>query len=83
MFRFLRRRSDDEFAREVETHLAIEIEEQIARGVPPDQARAAAVRAFGNPTRVREDFRERSPWFTLIRCCRMYGTGFARFGALH
>ena len=65
MFRFLRRRSDDEFAREVETHLAIEIEEQIARGVPPDQARAAAGRAFGNPTRVREDFRERSPWFAI------------------
>ena len=65
MLRFLRRRSDDEFAREVETHLAMEIEEQIGRGVPPDQARAAAVRAFGNPTRVREDFRERSPWFAL------------------
>src|SRR5690606_28898760 len=49
----------------VEAHLAMEIEDQIARGVSPEEARAAALRAFGNPTRAREDFRERSPWFRV------------------
>src|SRR5690606_39186925 len=63
--RLLRPRKDEDFAREVEAHLAMEIEDQIARGVSPEEARAAALRAFGNPTRAREDFRERSPWFRV------------------
>src|ERR671915_904853 len=50
-----RRRWDDERAREIDAHLAIEIDEQIGRGLSPADARAAALRKFGNPTRVRED----------------------------
>ena len=54
--RYLRRaRWDAERAREIEAHLAIETDEQIARGVPPAEARAAALRRFGNPVRVREE----------------------------
>jgi hypothetical protein len=36
------RRRDNDFAREIEAHVAIEVERLIADGVPPGQARAAA-----------------------------------------
>jgi hypothetical protein len=41
----LRRRWDEERAREIEAHLAHEIEDNIARGLPPAAARAAAYRS--------------------------------------
>jgi putative ABC transport system permease protein len=54
--RFLRRSEwDDERARELEAHLAIETDENIARGMNPRDARDAARRKLGNGTRVRED----------------------------
>jgi predicted permease len=54
--RFFRRSTwDDERARELEAHLAIEIDERIARGVAPRDARAAARRKLGNITMVREE----------------------------
>lgn len=52
---FNRRRWDDERARELDAHLAHEIDEQVARGLTPDDARAAARRKLGNVTRIRED----------------------------
>ena len=54
--RFFRRsRWDEERARELEAHLAIEIDENIRRGMPADDARAAAQRKLGNTARIRED----------------------------
>ena len=54
--RFLRRKHwDDERAREIEAHLAIETDENIARGMDPDEARHAARRKLGNATLVREE----------------------------
>ncbi|HEX3703927.1 MAG TPA: ABC transporter permease [Vicinamibacterales bacterium] len=54
--RFFRRsRWDDERRRELEAHLAIEIDEHVARGVPLDEARHAAYRKLGNPTLIREE----------------------------
>jgi predicted permease len=54
--RFLRRRWwDDERAREIEAHLETETADNIARGMPPDEASAAARRKFGNPALVREE----------------------------
>jgi predicted permease len=54
--RFFRRgRWDDERRLEIETHLAIEIDENLARGMPPSEARWAAQRKFGNATRIREE----------------------------
>jgi putative ABC transport system permease protein len=54
--RFLHRaRWDEERAEELESYLAIEIDENIARGLAPGEARAAAVRKLGNRTRVREE----------------------------
>jgi hypothetical protein len=54
--RFLRRnRWDDERARELEAHLAIEADENVARGMSAEAARAAARRKLGNATLVREE----------------------------
>lgn len=47
-------REDDDLEREIRAHLEQEADERIADGVPPDQARLAARRAFGNVTRVAE-----------------------------
>jgi len=55
---FTRERGDDDLAREVRSHLDEEAEEQIDRGVPPEEAPYAARRAFGNVTRVEERTRE-------------------------
>ena len=54
--RFLRRsRWDDERARELDAHLAIEIDENLARGMTRRDARDAARRKLGNTTLVREE----------------------------
>ena len=54
--RFFRRgRWDDERARELEAHLAIEVDDNIARGMSPRDARDAARRKLGNTTLVREE----------------------------
>ena len=54
--RFFRRgRWDAERAREIDAHLAIETDDNIARGMTPDAARLAARRKFGNSTLVREE----------------------------
>jgi putative ABC transport system permease protein len=54
--RFFRRaRWDEERRRELEAYLQIEADENIARGMPPDEARAAARRKLGNVTLIREE----------------------------
>lgn len=66
--RWTRRRTADDFTSEVQAHLDIETDRLIAEGLPPDEARAAAHRRFGNATRVRERFYERSrfAWFDQV-----------------
>ena len=51
---FRRRRWDEERARELETYLQIEADENIARGMSPQEARHAAQRKLGNSTQIRE-----------------------------
>ena len=54
--RFFRRaRWDEERERELQTYLEIEAEENIARGLTPEEARYAARRKLGNPTQIREE----------------------------
>jgi putative ABC transport system permease protein len=54
--KFLRRKYwDRERTREVEAHIAHEIDDNLARGMSPDEARRAAYIKFGSPTRVREE----------------------------
>ena len=52
---FRRRRRDDELSREIEAYVAIEIDQNIARGMTSEEARFAALRKFGNARRVREE----------------------------
>src|SRR5919201_359709 len=55
-WRFFRRGFwDEERRREIDEHLAIEIEENIARGMRPEEARDAARRKLGNVTLIREE----------------------------
>src|SRR5215471_6398670 len=57
--RFLhRRRWDDERARELDSYLAHEIDDNLARGMSAVEARAAAHRKLGNATRIREEIYE-------------------------
>src|SRR5919204_564916 len=54
--RFFRRRYwDDERAREIASHLAMETDDNIRRGMSPAEAYAAARRKLGNVTLVREE----------------------------
>jgi predicted permease len=55
---FRRRTLDRDFDAEVEAHVEMLVEENISRGMTPDQARQAALRSIGNVTRVRETQRE-------------------------
>ena len=52
---FRRRRWDEERSRELEAYLQMETDDNIARGMPPGEARLAARRKLGNPTRIREE----------------------------
>ena len=53
-----RKRSDDDFDREIRAHIEIETERLIGEGMPPEAARGAARRRFGNVTVARERFFE-------------------------
>jgi macrolide transport system ATP-binding/permease protein len=57
-----RKRRDTDFRAEIDAHLAQEAEELGAQGLSPEEARAAARRAFGNRTIVEERFYESSRW---------------------
>jgi predicted permease len=54
--RFFRRQYwDEERARELEAYLEVETDENIARGMSPQEARYAASRKLGNTTLIREE----------------------------
>ena len=52
------RRSDADFAEEVESHIEMEVDRLVASGMSENEARFAARRAFGNVWRARERFHE-------------------------
>ncbi|HEU0138636.1 MAG TPA: ABC transporter permease [Bryobacteraceae bacterium] len=47
----------DDLDRDIQDHIELETRENIERGMAPDEARYAALRKFGNTTRVLEDTR--------------------------
>jgi putative ABC transport system permease protein len=52
---FRRKLWDAERSRELESYLQIETDENVARGLSPEEARYAARRKLGNPTLIREE----------------------------
>src|SRR5215467_10704797 len=60
-----RRKQGEDFDRELRAHLDLEAEEQRDRGLPDDEARFAARRAFGNTALVKEEVREMWGWSWL------------------
>lgn len=56
--RWRSKRSDDDFAAEIRTHIELEADELTRQGVPEREARDAAYRAFGNVTITRERFHD-------------------------
>ena len=44
-----------EGSRELQSYLQMETDENIKRGLPPEEARYAAHRKLGNPTLIREE----------------------------
>ena len=53
-----RERMMDDLNRDIREHIEMETQDNIDRGMPPEEARYAAVRKFGNVTRVKEDTRD-------------------------
>lgn len=70
---FSRHRRDAEFAREMEAHIDMEIDENLARGLSPEEARRRACLKFGSMRRIREEEWDRSTlrfFDDLWRDCR-------------
>jgi putative ABC transport system permease protein len=61
------RRSNQSLNREIEDYLDRETRDNIARGMPPIEARAAAQRKLGNATRVKEETRAAWGWTWIER----------------
>jgi putative ABC transport system permease protein len=56
--RRLWKRTDDDFSEEIQAHIALDTDRFIAEGMNPEEAKAAALRAFGNVSRSQERFYE-------------------------
>jgi putative ABC transport system permease protein len=70
---FRRRRSDEELQREIEQHLALDRDQNLERGMGPEEARRKAYLKFGSPQQVREELWKRNsiaPLENLLRDIR-------------
>src|SRR5438309_5620954 len=59
---FQRRNEDTDLARELEAHIAHQVDENVSAGMPEEEARRQAYLKIGNPQRVREEVWQ---WNTL------------------
>lgn len=62
---FQRRRASQRLDEELRFHIDRQIEESIASGMSPEEARYAALRTFGNPALLRDQVRSTWSWSTL------------------
>jgi predicted permease len=58
-------RPDDDLEEQIRCHLRMEEQENLASGLPPDEARYAALRRFGNVTLAEEGSREMWSWNSM------------------
>jgi predicted permease len=77
-WRITKRNADLE--RELQSDLALEEEEQRERGLSSQEARYAALRAFGNPTLIREQTHATSSWSWLESLVSDMKYGFRGMG---
>src|SRR4030095_11037553 len=64
---WLRWRTDLELGEEIDAHLQLEIQANLDGGLTREDARTAALRQFGNRTRVEERAREADPLFAAAQ----------------
>jgi len=64
------RKREADVERELQSDLELEEEEQREHGVPPEEARRAALRSFGNPTLISEQTRAVWSWNGLESLAR-------------
>src|ERR1700677_1121223 len=64
------KKKDADLDRELRSDLELEEEEQLENGLSPEEARYAALRAFGNPTLIREHTRAVWSWSMLENLLR-------------
>jgi predicted permease len=62
---FRRQRPHDDFSEEIHAHIELETDRRVAEGMSREDARAAALRAFGSVTRAKERFYEAGRWVWL------------------
>jgi predicted permease len=62
-----RKQREQDLERELRSDVELEAEEQREKGLSPEDARYAALRAFGNPTYVREEIRTMWGWIWFER----------------
>ena len=67
---FSRKSEKDRLNTEVQFHLDQQIEENLGVGMTPNEARAAALRLFGNPALLEEEARSTWCWNWLEGVCR-------------
>jgi predicted permease len=75
-----RKRALDDLDRDIREHIEQETQDNIARGMSPEEARDAALRKFGNVARVKEDARKvwSCIWFEQLLQDIRYGLRLLR-----
>src|SRR3984957_4404236 len=77
---FHRKRLNTELDEELRDHIDAQIEDNVNRGMKPEEARLAALRQFGNPGLLRETTRATWEWNGLERFAHDMRIGFRTLG---
>ena len=73
-----RDRLDAELDEELRDHIDRQIEDNMFRGMSPEEARVAAMRRFGNPALLRNRPAQHGAGTDSSSACAIFGSGFAR-----
>ena len=70
---FSRKQSESEFADELDSHLQMNIDDNLRAGMTPEQARREALRELGGVEKTKQAYRERGTlplkaWKDCLRC---------------